>query len=80
MRFSVKIQNGGVDALSDKEANEIIDEFMDIKSKELQYRKDMIEELRVVISPKKVIKLNRAEESFKRLLLERLKQRRGRKE
>ncbi len=73
-----KIKNGGLEALSDKEANEVIDEFLDIKSKEHQYRRGMIEELRKVISPKKIIKLNRAEESFKRMLLERLKKRRGR--
>jgi len=75
-----KIKNGGLDALSDKEANALIDKFMEIKSNELQYRLEMIEELRKVLPPVKVIKLNRAEESFKKLLLERLKNRRGRKE
>jgi len=75
-----KIRNGGLDALSDKEANDLIDRFMEIKTLEITYKKEMIEELRKVISPKKIIKLNRAEESFKRMLLERLKQRRGKRE
>ena len=75
-----KIRNGGLDALTDKEANDLIDRFMEIKTLEIKYRKDMIEELRKVISPKKIIKLNRAEESFKRMLLERLKHRRGKRE
>ena len=75
-----KMKNGGLDALTDREANAIIDKVLEMKTTELQYRKDLVKELRKVISPKKVIKLNRAEESFKKLLLERLKQRRGRKE
>ena len=75
-----KIRNGGLESLSDKEANALIDRFMEIKTLEITYRKEMIEELRNVISPKKIIKLNRAEESFKRMLLERLKQRRGKRE
>jgi hypothetical protein len=74
-----KIRNGGLDALTDKEANDLIDRFMEIKTLEINYRKEMIGELRNVISPKKIIKLNRAEESFKRMLLERLKQRRGKR-
>ena len=74
-----KIRNGGLDDLSDREANGLIDRFMEIRTLELNYRNEMIEELRKVISPKKIIKLNRAEETFKRMLLERLKQRKGKR-
>ncbi len=72
-----KIKDGGVDSLTENEANEIIDKMMEIKSTELEYRKQLIKDLRGVIPPVKIIKLRKAEESFKRMLLERLKQRKG---
>ena len=72
-----KLRNGGVDALTDEEANIIIDRMLEMKTTELEYRKELAEDLKKVISPKKIIKLHRAEESFKRKLLERLKERRG---
>ena len=75
-----KLRNGGIDALTDEEANAVIDKMLVMKTSELEYRKELVANLREVIPPKKIIKLQRAEESFKRMLLERLKERRGKRE
>ena len=77
--YKSKIKNGGIDSLTDKEANEIIDRKLKMKATELEYQKQLISDLRNVIPPTKIIKLQRAEESFKRLLLEQLKHRKGKK-
>jgi len=71
--FKGKLRDGAVNQLSDKEANEMIDKMLDMKTKELTYRKELVANLRGVIPPQKIIKLHRAEESFKRMLLKRLK-------
>ena len=75
-----KLRNGGIDALTDEEANTIIDKMLVMKTSELEYRKELVSNLRKVLPPKKIIKLQRAEESFKRMLLERLKERRGKRQ
>lgn len=61
----------GVENLSDGEANALIDKSIELQNKELALRKQMIEQLRQVISPKKIIILKKTEEDFKRELLER---------
>ncbi len=75
-----KLRNDGVDTLTDEEANVIIDRVLVMKTTELEYRKELVANLKEVLPPKKIIKLNRAEESFKRMLLERLKERRGKRQ
>ena len=77
--ISKKIRNNGIDSLTDEEANILIDRMLTMRTTELEYRKDLAENLRKVISPKKIIMLHRAEESFKKILLERLKERRGKR-
>lgn len=77
--ISMKIRNGGIDSLTDEEANTLIDNMLVMKSTELEYRKELAEDLRKVISPKKIIMLHKAEESFKKILLEQLKGRRGKR-
>jgi len=72
-----KIYKGALDSLTDKEANYIIDKRIEMKTSELEYRKELVNNLRGVISPIKIIKLQRAEEQFKKMLLERLRQRKG---
>ena len=67
----------GIESMSDSEANELLDKAMTIKTKELEYNKILIQELRKVLSPKKIIKLKKVEEDFKRRLLERYKERRN---
>lgn len=74
-----KVRNGGIEALTDSEAIALIDKMLEMKTTELQYRKELVKDLLKVLSPKKIIKLNRAEEEFKKMLLERLKQHRGKR-
>ena len=67
----------GAEDMSNEEANELLDIALTVKTKELEFLKDLVANLRPVISPKKIIKLKKVEEDFKRRLLERFKQRRG---
>ncbi|AFL81889.1 hypothetical protein Aeqsu_2431 [Aequorivita sublithincola DSM 14238] len=64
---------GGLDDLTDAEANELIDKNLSIESSQLEQKKQMIAELRNVISPKKIIILKKTEDDFKRELLSRYK-------
>ncbi|WGF92477.1 hypothetical protein [Aequorivita marisscotiae] len=73
-----KLRNG-LGALTDAEANELIDKNLAIEASELELRKQMTAELRKVISPKKIISLKKAEDDFKRELFERYKQGHGRR-
>jgi Skp family chaperone for outer membrane proteins len=59
--------------MSEAEANALIDKVQDYKAKELAYRNELIKGLRKVISSNKIIQLSKAEEEFKRQLLERFK-------
>ncbi len=65
----------GIDEISDSEANELLDLILDIKTKELNYNKELVKNLRGVIPPRKIIILKKAEEDFKRKLLDRYKNR-----
>lgn len=69
----------GLENLTDAEANELIDKNLSIESSELELRKQMTTELRKVLSPKKIIILKKAEEDFKRELLERYRSSKGEK-
>lgn len=69
----------GLDNLNDAEANELIDVSLTIESEEVALRKQMITELRKVISPKKIIILKKAEDDFKRELLDRYRNSKGEK-
>ena len=64
----------GLDNLNDADANNLIDRSLSLESEELALRKQMIAELRNVISPKKIIILKKAEYDFKRELLDRYRQ------
>jgi hypothetical protein len=67
-----------LDELTDEEANALIDKGMVYAREQVDLRSQMVDELRGVISPKKVIKLRRVEESFKREMLKRFRDKRGR--
>lgn len=69
----------GLDNLTDAEANELIDINLSIEANELELRKQMTAELRTVISPKKIIILKKAENDFKRELLDRYRNSKGEK-
>lgn len=62
-----------LDNLTDDEANLLIDKGMEYSARRVELQSQMVDELRTVISPKKVIKLRRVEESFKREMLKRFR-------
>lgn len=63
------IDGGDVDSMSDKDATGLLNQ-MEITEDELhQLRKKFISNLKTVLSPKKIIKLKKAEEGFNRRLL-----------
>jgi len=70
-----QVVKGNMDDLTEKEANALIEKGIQFKTTELQYFKDLVENLRGVIPSKKILKLRKAEEEFKRILLERMKNR-----
>ena len=73
-----KIKNG-FDTLTDEEANELIEKSIDLKQKELAVYRELVSQLKGKLPPKKIILLRKAEEDFKRKLLERYKKKRGKK-
>lgn len=66
---------GGIDQLSDKEANIILNELIEIDFKVANAKKDLHNSLIGIIPPKKIIKLFKAEQDFNKELLKRLKNR-----
>jgi len=60
-----------IQKMNDEEANKLIEEYLSIEKEELDLQKQKIAALRKVISPKKIIALRKAEDDFKRELLDR---------
>ncbi|GAB5399860.1 MAG: hypothetical protein Aureis2KO_14450 [Aureisphaera sp.] len=73
------LRANGIENLTDEQANKIIENGLRKKTLELQYTKELIEKLRNVLPPTKIVRLHRAEEQFKRMLLEKMKERKNRK-
>ena len=71
-----EVIRGGLEQLTDAEANSLIEKGFQLKSTELAYHKELLTNLKGVIPPTKILRLHRAEEEFKRRLLEQLKNRR----
>ncbi len=63
----------GFDTLSNEDANALIDRWLQIESETLELRQGLVLNLRKVLPPKKILLLRKAEEDFKRRLLERYK-------
>jgi len=63
----------GLDTLSNEDANALIDRWLQIESETLKLRQELVLNLRKVLPPKKIIQLRKAENDFKRRLLERYK-------
>ena len=74
-----EIIKGDFDALTDAEANLLLDRAIVIKENEFLYQKELVEKLKSVLPAKKILKLKRTEEEFKRALLEKMKNRRDQK-
>ena len=67
---------GGVDNLSNEEATQILEAYINIDANVLAAKKTLYKKLNSIISPKKIIKLFKAEQDFNKELLKRFRQRR----
>jgi hypothetical protein len=66
---------GGVDNLTENEASVLIKEFLAIDANVLEAKRVLFKKLDGVISPKKIIKLFKAEQDFNKELLKRFRDR-----
>lgn len=71
------IAGGDMSSLNDTEANRLIDKMIEFQKMEMQLEMSFIQDLRKVLPPRKVIRLHRAEEDFKRKLVKILRERKG---
>lgn len=60
--------------LSDDQANALLDKLMAINTAELNDSNELVQQLRNVIPPKKVLLLKKAEDDFKRQLLKQMRE------
>ena len=67
---------GGVDNLSDREATQMLEDYINIDANVLAAKRTLYKKLNGVIPPKKIIKLFKAEQDFNKELLKLLRQRR----
>jgi hypothetical protein len=70
-----KGRNGGIDILSDKEVNQMLEDYINIDANVLTAKRTLYKKLNGVIPPKKIIKLFKAEQDFNKELLKRFRQR-----
>jgi Skp family chaperone for outer membrane proteins len=66
----------GLDEISEEKSNLLIDKIVFYDSEELKYKQKLYQDLKKVISSRKILKLRKAEHDFKRRLLEEYKKRR----
>jgi predicted transcriptional regulator len=62
-------KKGGFDAISEKEADDFLTSLIAYEEEELIAKKELIKQLKKVISSKKILQLQRAERDFNRKLL-----------
>ena len=65
------------ETLTEAEANSLIDKSLELKRNELKIYSDLVSNLKGIIPSKKIILLRKSEEDFKRKLLERYKNKKG---
>ncbi|MAP54976.1 sensor of ECF-type sigma factor [Altibacter sp.] len=70
-------KDDGIETLSESEANALIEKVNDYHAKEYQYRTALLQDLKNVLSAKKILRLKKAEDDFKRQLLKQYRQRKG---
>ncbi len=61
------------DALSDKDAEALLDQELAFRQQEIDLQKTYYQRFKAVLSVRKTLKLMRSEEEFKRVLLEQIK-------
>lgn len=75
-----KLDASDIDKMSDKEALNYLKEFDDAETKLMELRKKLIEDLKPIIGPVKILKLKKAEDEFNRRLWARYKKRKEKRE
>lgn len=70
------VENGGIDKLSEAEAQNISNKIETLKDDIHQLEKEKYKKLQKVLSAKKILKLHRAERDFHKELLKRLREKR----
>ena len=73
--FRGKLEN--LETMSDKEAENLLQNFMDMQGKKLKEQQSFVEKMKGILSAKKTILLLRTEEDFKKKLIKQYRQRRG---
>lgn len=76
-REIMSVVRSGINSLSEADANEVIDKMLEYKSLELEYQEELVNQLRKVISPQKILRLRKAEDDFRKMLVERLRHHKG---
>lgn len=76
-QIAMEVKNkGGINNLSEKDATSLIQEHLLIDTKVLEAKKMLYVKLSDVLSPKKIIRLFKAEQDFNKELLKQLRERR----
>lgn len=75
---SIKEANDNPAGLTDKQAEDTIDNFLEAEEQKSQSKKKLIADLKKVIPNKKILKLIKAEADFHKRMLARIKERRKR--
>jgi len=68
-----KQKYGAIKNLSNSQAQEAIAKFLEFEQRELDLKKDYMNKLMKVIPPQKVLKLHKAEQRFKKALLDQIR-------
>lgn len=69
-----KLKPSEIENLNDAEANKLIEEYLNNETERLKLKREKLAALQKVLYPKKIIRLRKAEEDFKRELLDRYRQ------
>lgn len=69
-----KKANDDLSSLSDAEIEKLIDSIIMLEQKDVDLKKDFHKKIKAILPPKKVAKLYKAEEDFKRELIKMLKE------
>ena len=72
-----RLDGGDIDKLTDKEASGLLNQMENTEDELYQGRKKFIASLKLVLSPKKIIRLKKAEEGFNRRLLRQYRDKMG---
>ena len=77
-REGLRLQRAAAsDSLTDAQAQDRIEEYLDLKQRELALEQSSTEKLLTVLLPQQVLQLIRAERDFQRMMLRQLGRRRG---